>query len=34
VVAATGIPVLLAERITPTPALSFGVRERGRPAAS
>jgi phosphomannomutase len=29
VVAATGIPVLLADRITPTPALSFGVRERG-----
>ena len=31
VVAATGIPVLLADRITPTPALSFGVR--GRKAA-
>jgi phosphomannomutase len=29
VVAATGIPVLLANGITPTPALSFGVRERG-----
>jgi phosphomannomutase len=29
VVAATGIPVLLADGITPTPALSFGVRERG-----
>ncbi len=29
VVAATGIPVLLADRITPTPALSFGVRRRG-----
>jgi phosphomannomutase len=29
VVAATGIPVLLADRITPTPALSFGVRGRG-----
>jgi phosphomannomutase len=29
VVAATGIPVLLANDITPTPALSFGVRERG-----
>ena len=28
VVAATGIPVLLADRITPTPALSYGVRER------
>jgi phosphomannomutase len=28
VVAATGIPVLLANDITPTPALSFGVRER------
>jgi phosphomannomutase len=27
-VAATGIPVLLANDITPTPALSFGVRER------
>jgi phosphomannomutase len=26
--AATGIPVLLANDITPTPALSFGVRER------
>jgi len=32
VIAATGIPVLLANAITPTPALSFGVRERGRPA--
>ena len=31
VVAATGIPVLLADRITPTPALSFEVR--GRKAA-
>jgi phosphomannomutase len=31
VVAAAGIPVLLADRITPTPALSFGVR--GRKAA-
>ena len=29
VVAATGIPVLLANAITPTPALSYGVRERG-----
>jgi phosphomannomutase len=29
VVAATGIPVLLANAITPTPALSFGLRERG-----
>jgi phosphomannomutase len=29
VVAATGIPVTLADRITPTPALSFGVRGRG-----
>jgi phosphomannomutase len=29
VVAATGIPVLLANDITPTPALSFGVREHG-----
>jgi phosphomannomutase len=29
VVAATGIPVFLANDITPTPALSFGVRERG-----
>ncbi len=29
VVASTGIPVLLADRITPTPALSYGVRERG-----
>ena len=28
VVAARGIPVLLANDITPTPALSFGVRER------
>jgi phosphomannomutase len=28
VAAATGIPVLLASAITPTPALSFGVRER------
>ncbi len=28
VVAATGIPVQLANDITPTPALSFGVRER------
>lgn len=29
VVAATGIPVQLAHDITPTPALSFGVRQRG-----
>jgi alpha-D-glucose phosphate-specific phosphoglucomutase len=29
VVAATGIPVKLAREITPTPALSFGVRELG-----
>jgi len=29
VAAATGIPVKLANAITPTPALSFGVRERG-----
>ena len=29
VVAATGIPVRLANDITPTPALSFGVRGRG-----
>ncbi len=29
VVAATGIPVFFANDITPTPALSFGVRERG-----
>ena len=29
VAAATGIPVSLAHAITPTPALSFGVRERG-----
>jgi phosphomannomutase len=29
VAAATGIPVLLANDITPTPALSFGVREHG-----
>src|SRR5271157_5585597 len=29
VAAASGIPVLLANGITPTPALSFGVRERG-----
>ncbi|HWT66588.1 MAG TPA: phosphoglucomutase/phosphomannomutase family protein [Terracidiphilus sp.] len=29
VVAATGIPVLLADRITPTPALSYGVKTRG-----
>ena len=29
VVASTGIPVLLADRITPTPALSYGVRQRG-----
>src|ERR1700759_3015265 len=28
VVAATGIPVQLANAITPTPALSFGVRDR------
>ena len=30
VVAATGIPVELANDITPTPALSYGVRHRGR----
>jgi phosphomannomutase len=29
VVTATGIPVMLASAVTPTPALSFGVRERG-----
>ena len=29
VVAATGIPAMLANDITPTPALSFAVRERG-----
>jgi len=29
VAAASGIPVMLANDITPTPALSFGVRERG-----
>ncbi|MGB8262018.1 MAG: phosphoglucomutase/phosphomannomutase family protein [Terracidiphilus sp.] len=29
VAAASGIPVLLADRVTPTPALSFGVRARG-----
>ncbi len=29
VVAATGIPVLLANDITPTPALSYGVRQQG-----
>ncbi|HSZ16464.1 MAG TPA: phosphoglucomutase/phosphomannomutase family protein [Terracidiphilus sp.] len=29
VVSATGIPVTLANDITPTPALSYGVRERG-----
>jgi len=29
VAAATGIPVLLAKGITPTPALSYGVRQRG-----
>ncbi len=29
VVSATGIPVMLAQAVTPTPALSFGVRERG-----
>jgi phosphomannomutase len=29
VVAATGIPVAFASDITPTPALSYGVRERG-----
>src|SRR5580692_3389833 len=29
VVATTGIPVFFANDITPTPALSFGVRERG-----
>jgi phosphomannomutase len=30
VVAATGIPVLLANDITPTPALSYGVRRQGK----
>src|SRR6201996_9570229 len=29
VVAATGIPVFLANGITPTPALSYGVKARG-----
>jgi phosphomannomutase len=29
VVAATGIPVMLAHAVTPTPALSYGVRGRG-----
>jgi phosphomannomutase len=29
VVSATGIPVMLATAVTPTPALSWGVRERG-----
>jgi phosphomannomutase len=29
VAAATGIPVMLAGAVTPTPALSYGVRERG-----
>jgi phosphomannomutase len=29
VAASTGIPVLLSNAVTPTPALSFGVRERG-----
>src|SRR5271169_6425768 len=29
VAAVTGIPVMLAKAITPTPALSWGVRERG-----
>jgi len=29
VIAATGIPVALANAVTPTPALSYGVRERG-----
>jgi alpha-D-glucose phosphate-specific phosphoglucomutase len=29
VIAATGIPVAMAQEITPTPALSYGVRERG-----
>jgi phosphomannomutase len=29
VIASTGIPVLLADRITPTPALSWAVHERG-----
>src|ERR1700712_5191593 len=29
VLAGAGIPVLLAAEITPTPALSYGVRERG-----
>ena len=34
VAAATGIPVMLANAVTPTPALSWGVRELARPAAS
>ena len=34
VVAATGIPVQLANAVTPTPALSFGVRERGAAGGS
>lgn len=29
VVASAGVPVFLADRVTPTPALSFAVRERG-----
>src|SRR5580698_9928041 len=29
VLASAGIPVFLADRITPTPALSYAVRERG-----
>ncbi len=29
VLAGAGIPVLLADRVTPTPALSYGVRQRG-----
>jgi phosphomannomutase len=29
VVATSGIPVMLADRVTPTPALSFAVRQRG-----
>src|ERR1700676_1625533 len=33
VVAATGIPVLIANDITPTPALSYGVRGKGAAGA-
>lgn len=29
VLASAGVPVMLADRVTPTPALSFAVRERG-----